>query len=354
LKFRSPARCTRSTRARAIAALSCIAIISVLVFGAQESTRAAATPSPNSDQLFGVHPVEEGSTTLPGGHFNFALVPGQSITDGIVVANFSNRTLHFEIYGADLITARGGGLAPAQPTATMRGVGAWIRVAIPTLAVPAHEQMTAHFTVTVPAVVSSGQYLGALVAAANVGITPQGNPIQARTALIAVVTVAGAAHPSASLTPLSMSGTPPGGITFGITLANTGNVLLTYAGSVVITDAAGRRLVSVALTPINAYVVPGGQVPLAAAWSDAASLSTQGSARATVTILFDGKPVSILTSSSLVLNDASGGWAPFLIGFLLAFLVVLLVATWLMRRGRRSRTLTTPNGARGIAVHGLR
>lgn len=327
--------------------------MSVLIFGAQESTQAGATTSSNPDQLFGVRPVEEGTTTLPGGHFNFALVPGQSISDGIVVENFSNQALHFDIYGADLITARGGGQAPAQPTATMHGVGAWIRVASPTLTVPAHAQMTAHFSVTVPRVVSSGQHLGALVAAANVGVTPQGNPIQARTALIVVVTVAGTAHPSATLTPLRLSGTQPGGITFGITLTNTGNVLLTYAGSVVITNAAGHRLAGVALTPINAYVVPGGRVALAAVWSDTTSLSTQGSARATVTILFDGKPVGTLTSRSLLLKVASGGWAPFLIGFVLALLVVLLLATWSVRRGRRALKRTTPN-TRGIAVQGLR
>jgi hypothetical protein len=328
--------------------------MTLLTFGAQESARAAATPSPNPDQLFGVHPVEEGSTTLPGGHFNFALVPGESIADGIVVENFSNQSLHFEIYGADLITARGGGLAPAQPTATMHGVGAWIGVANPTLIVPAHAQVTAHFMLRVPAVVSSGQHLGAIVAAADVGVTPQGNPIQARTALIVVVTVAGTAHPSASLTPLRMSGAQPGGIAFGITLANTGNVLLTYTGSVAITDAAGHRLATVALTPINAYVVPGGEVPLAATWSGIPRLATQGSARASVTILFDGEPVGTLTSRSLVLTVASGNSAPLLIGIVLALVALLLLAAWLVRRVRRSRMRTAPTGARGIPVHGLR
>ena len=66
--------------------------------------------------------------------------------------------------------------------------------------IAAHGQFTDHFTLTVPTRVSSGQHLGAVVAAADVGVTAQGDPIEARAALIAVVTVPGAAHPSARLT----------------------------------------------------------------------------------------------------------------------------------------------------------
>jgi hypothetical protein len=163
---------------------------------------ADATPTPAPMQLFGVHPAEEGSTTLPGGHFNFALLPGQRIADAIVVENFSSRVLTFHVYGADLITASGGGLAPAQPSATMRAVGAWIIVATPTVMVAAHAQFTDNFTVTVPVIVSPGQHLGAVVVSADVGATAQHTPIEARAALITVVSVPGTAHPSAVLSPL--------------------------------------------------------------------------------------------------------------------------------------------------------
>ena len=58
--------------------------------------------------------MHEGQTTLPGGHFSFDLVPGQSISDGVVVENFSNHSLDFHIYGADLLSASGGGFAPGS------------------------------------------------------------------------------------------------------------------------------------------------------------------------------------------------------------------------------------------------
>jgi hypothetical protein len=159
-------------------------VLASLIIGSQAPARAAASPSPDPGRLFGVHPVEQGRTTLPGGHFNYALVPGQSISDGIVVENFSDHAISVHVYGADLITATGGGLAPAQPTATRRAVGAWITVSTPIVMVPAHGQITDTFAVLVPAAVSSGQHLGAVVAAATVGLTSQGNPIEARVALI--------------------------------------------------------------------------------------------------------------------------------------------------------------------------
>ena len=126
-------------RAHAFLGACGLAMVIFMAVGSAPVVRAAAqSPTPTPSALFGVHPAQEGRTTLPGGHFNFALVPGQKIADAIVVENFSSVVLRFHVYGADLITALGGGLTPAQPTATMRAVGAWIVVAEPTITIGAH------------------------------------------------------------------------------------------------------------------------------------------------------------------------------------------------------------------------
>src|SRR6202049_3931612 len=218
-------------RARAIASPVCVVLLSILLVNGQGVARAASTSPPNPGRLFGVHPVQQGRTTLPGGHFSFALLGGQSISDGIVVENLSDRALRFHVYGADLVTAAGGCLAPAQPTAVMHEAGAWIAVSSPVVTIAAHSQFTDSFTLTLPATVSPGQHLGAVVAAAGVGVTAQGNPIEARTALITVVTVPGISQPSGRLSSLTGTVTSSGSIGFGITLSNTGNGLLTTAGS---------------------------------------------------------------------------------------------------------------------------
>jgi hypothetical protein len=327
---------TRS-RVRAIVSSLCVALLSILLVHGQGVARAGNTPPPDPGQLFGVHPIQQGSTTLPGGHFNFALLPGERISDGIVVENLSDRALRFRVYGADLITAAGGGLAPAQPTATMREAGAWIVVSSPVVTIAAHSQFTDTFTLTLPAMVSPGQHLGAVVAAAEAGLTPQGNPIEARTALITVVTVPGVAQPSARLSPLTSSVTASGLIGFGITLSNTGNVLLTYAGSVNIDDGDGHHVATLPLTPVNAYVVPNGQVQLAAVWKAIDPGSNPYRVHATVTILANGTPVGTLTSQSLALQFPSGTPVPIVVGVAVMLAVLLLLLAWSTRRRARRR-----------------
>ena len=327
-----------TVRFGALSSVGCVALLSALSSGSTVLNAAAASPvaGSNSGQLFGVHPALEGSTTLPGGHFNFALLPGKSIADGIVIANFSDHALTFHVYGADLLKADGGGLAPAQRTATMHEVGAWIVVSEPTTTIPAHSQFTDAFTMTLPMVVAPGEHIGAVVAAADVGVTPQGSAVEARTALITVVSVPGFAQPSATLGTLSASTVTTGRMRFGVTLSNTGNVLLTYTGSVVVNDGRGHRVATLPLTPVNAYVVPGGQVPLAAEWKDFAVDSDRYRAQATVTILAAGSPVTTLTSQSLALPYASDLPIAIVAGSALVVIGISLAA-WFIRRHVRRR-----------------
>ena len=309
---------------------------------------ADGTPTPNASQLFGVHPVEEGSTTLPGGHFNFALLPGQRVSDGIVVENLSSRALTFHVYGADLITATGGGLAPAQPTATKRAVGAWITVSTPTVSVAAHAQFTDRFTVTVPAIVSPGQHLGAVVVSADIGATSQDTPIDARAALITVVSVPGTAHPSAVLSALTGSTAVAGRVGFGITLSNNGNLLITYAGSINVVDADGHHVARLPVTPATAYVVPAGQAPLAAVWRHAAGLSGTYRAQATLSILVNGIVVATLHSQSLTLQFSSGPNMAVVVGIGLALLLLLALTIWSARQALRRRRPSSHTPRAGI------
>lgn len=322
--------------------MSCIALSTLLYAGTSTVVHAAPSPSVTSPgQLFGVHPAQQGRTTLPGGHFNYALVAGQSVTDGIVVENLSDNAINVSVYGADLLTAAGGGLAPAQPAATMHEVGAWLTVSSPSIIIAAHQQVTDAFTVTVPMIVSPGQHLGAVVASADAGTTAQGNPIEARVALIAVVTVPGVASASGALTPLTVSAIGSAQPRFGITLSNSGNVLLTYAASLDITGEDGHHLATIALLPATAYVVPGGQVPLAAVWKDAGVQPGTYRVQATVVIFADGTPAGTLSSQVLTYQIAAAFPTLAVVAGVLLIALVVLIATWLIRRRRRHGRIFT-------------
>jgi hypothetical protein len=340
LKTASPERPLNVTRVKALASLGCIALSTLLSIGTSGGVQAAATPSPSNAQLFGVHPVQQGSTTLPGGHFNFALIAGQRVTDGVVVENFSDHTLTVHVYGADLLTAAGGGFAPTQPTATLHEVGAWIVVSEPTLTIVAHGQATDTFTVSVPAMVSVGQHLGAVVASADAGASPQGNPIEARVALLTVVTVPGAARAAGMLTPLSVSSAAVG-LEFAIALSNTGNVLLTYTAALNITAPDGRRVSTISLQPVGAYVVPGGRVPLDALWKQSDVGAGDYHAQATIVIVADGKAAGRILSQDVDLEISGAFPTVAVIAGVLVVGLVLLLAVWLTHRRRRYGRILT-------------
>ncbi|MHB8490141.1 MAG: hypothetical protein ACYDCS_12730 [Candidatus Dormibacteria bacterium] len=304
---------------------------------AQVEADTAPSAGPTEGSLFGAHPVQQGHTTLPGGHFNYALIAGGHISDGVVVENFTDHSIDFSIYGADLRSASGGGLAPAQPNDIMHEAGAWIVISKPRVTIPAHGQLTDNFTLTVPTTASPGEHLGAVVTSANVGTTPQGSVIEARTALIVVVTVPGSDHPSATLSPLRGSTAVPGQFSFAITLSNTGNLLLTYTGSVAVYDGHGRRVARLPLAPADAYVVPTGHVPLAAIWADTIAQSGTYRAQAVLTILANGKPVGTLTSQSLALSLASGIPILSVSAIALGCGLILLLLTWFIDRRMRTR-----------------
>ena len=222
------------------------------------------------------------------------------------------------------------------------------------MTIAAHGQFTDRFTLTVPASVSPGQHLGAIVASAAAGLTPQGNPIEARTALITVVTVPGASLPSARLGPLSASVMTSASIGFGLTLSNTGNVLLTYTGSVNIDDANGHHVATLPLTPANTYVVPNGQVQLVAVWKEVDPPANPYRARATVTILADGTPVGTLTSQSLELQLATGTPVAIAVGVGVLVAAMLLLVAWSIRRKTRRRSRLVARGVLDKRLTSLR
>jgi hypothetical protein len=226
---------------------------------------------------------------------------------------------------------------PRQASDTPHEAGAWITVSSPHLTIPAHSQFNDNFTVTLPAAVSPGEHRGAIVASAIVGKSLQGSTLEARTALITVITVPGAVKPSALLSALSRSAAGPRKLGFDITLSNTGNLLLTYSGTVDVIDGVGHKVASLPLTPPDAYVVPAGKAALAAFWTESIPESGNYRARATVTILARGRPVATLTSQSLELPFFS--WPPILLKVGITLLVLILLASmWpFVRRGRRRR-----------------
>jgi hypothetical protein len=276
-----------------------IAMAVPLKVGADSSPSPSSQASPASQPILGVHPVLSGTTTLSHGHFRYDLSPGSSIQDAIVVENLSDKPITVDIYGADLLQAQGGGVAPAQQGQPSHGVGGWISVEQSQVTIPVHMQTTDHFSLAVPAFTSPGDHLGAIVAQTNTGTT-NGITLQVRAALIADVFVPGTANPSGKVAAFTSHNSGGKSYTFAADFKNIGNILLTTQGRVTIKDSHGNAVGHLTLVPTQAYAIPSGTLDLHSGnWT-----FTPGSytVQATITAYAGGKVIGQYNSKPLPFN----------------------------------------------------
>jgi hypothetical protein len=222
-----------------------------------------APPAPPGGPLWGISAALYGKTTLPGGHFTFALPAGSEVHDAVVLHNYQAQPLPLALYATDLIVAQGGGLAPIQADQPSHGVGRWTSLAHADIVVPAHGQVQVPFTVAPPRGTVPGDYYGAVVAAAA-GAGGQGVRIVTRAALIVHLQVPGVARVGLALGSLEQA-SAGAGVNFTLAVRNTGNVTLSLDGAVLLRNG-GHLAARLALKPDGLNVIPGGTAMLQAAW----------------------------------------------------------------------------------------
>jgi hypothetical protein len=239
-------------------------------------TSAAAADSPE----YGVRAGLSGTTTLSKGHFTYAVPPGGAVVqDSVVVSNYSDAPLTFDVHGADMLSAAGGGLAPAADGAASSLVGTWLSVDHATLTVPPHQEVADPFTLTVPGSRPPGEYVGAVVVSRRPS-APQAIRVVTRAALTVDVTVLGTVELRAAAGPL-VALQQRDDVHFTLGVANRGNALFTFSGEVTMRDGSGHVVATVPVAPAGVYVIPGGQTSVTALWHGA---PWWGSVSATATV----------------------------------------------------------------------
>jgi hypothetical protein len=305
----------------------------------------ASHAADQSKPVFGIHPLLSKTTVPDQGHFRFEMVSGTSQQAAAVIDNYSASPLALTFYGADMVQAEGGGVAPAQVYQTMHEVGAWIKVAQTAITVPASSSMVANFTVTVPIGQVPGDHVGAVTAQANIGIQ-NGITTQERLALLVDIVIPGTVAPSATLSQLVAHSAGPGKDSFTIDLTNTGNVLITTHGIVSINDDQGNQVGEVQLVPQDSYAIPNGVLQL----HSGVYTFGKGSftVRAKIPTFVESKLAQTYTSNALSFDFSD--LSAFVIGGAIAGFVVLAglaVLTGLALGRRPSRGAKTARVAKG-------
>lgn len=292
---------------------------------ASAAARSTPSPSASSGPEYGVRPALTGQTSLTHNHFAYALAAGgASIADAVVVTNYSAAPLTFSVHGADMISATGGGMAPAAEGATPQAVGGWVRVSQARITVPPHREVEDAFTVDVPKGQPAGEFFGAVVVA-QVG-AGGGVQVLTRAALIVDVTVVPQAVLRVATGPLG-NAQQQDGMHFTVAVRNTGNVLFTFSGDLDVRDGSGHVMATVPLDPTGLYVIPGGEATVSAVWKGV-PLWGSATAVATVRAQTSGGKAATVQSDALHL-----GFTPWVLLIALgAGVVAALAAVLLLRR----------------------
>ena len=282
--------------------------LAVLISGSALTPAVAQTDPPEDDLEWGIRPLYWADTSLPGGHFTYALEAGTSIDDGIEILNFGPEPLRFDLYGADLLTAAGGGSAPASRGATPRTAGGWIVPASATVEVPPDGSVEVAFTVSIPAGTRSGNHRGALVVephspqAEGAGTTTQ--PRLAQRVLITVPDEVDLGVEPGELVAVRERGR----LRFELPVRNTGNVTFASSGAVT-TEVRGRQF-ELELSPAGLYAVPGREAILSATWDDAPWFGRARAVAALDVVVGDDAPVRFTSGE---LTRLLFSWTPLLI-----------------------------------------
>ena len=271
------------------------ALIVVLLASGTALTPAIAQADPDEDGPgWDIRPVHWEDTSLPGGHFTYALTAGTSIDDGIEILNLGPERLRFDVYGADLLSSAGGGLAPASRGSPSRTTGDWIVPTFATVEVAAHGSVEVPFTVSIPVGARTGNHRGALVVERRTSqaeeTSPSIDPRRSQRVLIAVRDEVDLGAEVGELVGVRERGR----IRFELPVRNTGNVSVTSSG-VVTVEARGRE-VELELSPAGLPAVPGGVATLSATWDDPPWVGRANAAAAVDVVVGDDPPVRFASS----------------------------------------------------------
>ena len=195
--------------------------------------------------------------------------PGAVINDGVTLFNYGTEQLTFRVYGVDAFNTESGAIDVTLGTDDPTNAGSWVTMAQEYITLPAGDQATIPFTLTIPENAAPGDYRGAILAsnqARSSGNDQQVVVLDRRTGTNMYIRVGGPL--SAELAIENMSTDYDGSLnplagkaTVSYTIVNRGNVSLSGTAQVFVGGPFG--LEKQTLPPSDfPTLLPGGSAPI--------------------------------------------------------------------------------------------
>jgi hypothetical protein len=305
-----------------------------------DSTPVAATTgtadetTPVSDA--GGFAVQPSGTSGPGGrdYFIYTLKVGEIYGDTVSISNTGTETATFAIYATDARNTTDGSFSLLREEEQPSDVGSWLELGATQWTVEPGTRVDIPFKITVPADVTPGDHVGAIVAQKiddpdqpNDGI---GLDVRVRIGARIYVRVDGPVNPSLAIDDLSVSYAAPGSPFSGrdakvsYTLTNTGDIRLAPMAALSLAGSFG----------LGEHALPDRQIPEL----------LPGSSIEIAETVHDVRPYVRLTASLTVQADAEGvsvsssltQWAVPVVALGALAVIVLAFIGWRVVRRRRA------------------
>lgn len=305
------------------------------VAGAGAANAAEGDPS-DATVSWSVRPAD---TMQGSGRPNFAYeaLPGQSVSDALLVTNRSTTGIELDVYAADGFLTPDGSLDILPKDQESTELGSWVEVASPRISVASGETVEIPFEVTVPENAPPGDYAAGVVA--SMSVDADGVVTERRLGSRVHLRVTGDLAPALTVSDVSVAytGTPvpfaPGDGSVTFTLTNTGNARLAPDAVVQLSGPFGLAPVSVRGSDLP-ELLPGSSIEHTVQLAGVAPLGL-----VTADVVADAEVVSRPGDSETPpevagASASASGWAVPWTSLALVLLVAGLVTWWLVARRR--------------------
>lgn len=347
----------RSLRLRRGSALTAVALAAVALVWPlalpAASAHAADDDAGSADDVTWSVRTESNGFGAERTSYTYAVDPGQSVSDALVIANHGAAALQLAVYAADGYTGAGGQLDLLTPAESSTGIGAWTHAAAATVTVAPNESTTVPFVVSVPTTATPGDYVGGIVTSLG-SSADQGISVDRRLGIRIGLRVSGALAPSLAIEnpQVTWGGTwslGTGAATLSYTLHNTGNTTMGAQQSATIAGPFGWSPTDAGDVAPEVQILPGETRDVQITVPGVAGmLALIGSATITPIVVDASGSTTGLTP---VTTQAMGFAVPWLLLIIAMIAIALVVAAlwWRRRAGATRRRNEDERVARAVA-----
>ncbi|HTQ22506.1 hypothetical protein [Mycobacterium sp.] len=303
---------TRSALSALLAAVLSVVVLPLAPAGATAHEANGRDHKVNVKWAFGPAPTNHQGRPF----FNFTQPAGGTLRDRVMISNFGNIPLTFDLYAADGYNQADGAFVLAERKQPRKDVGAWVSLPVKAVTVAPKMQSLIPFSLHVPGSATPGDHAGGIVALQRPISAPpgQGLNVVARHGIGARIylRVPGPLHPQVAVTSVEVhkSSGPLGGGhgTVVATVVNTGNVRLNATVTAKATNIFGGTIKTFAAQKIPS-LLPGNTIEVVFQWP---SLPRIG-------------PIHVKVNVDAAKAKAEGGTTFWVIPWLLVLIAVLLL-----------------------------